>query len=173
MPSLRLDACSATSCSFFHPEQVDIPPHQLPRDGGTCNARADELARPARVRPGFHPSAAQALAVFAPHPAMLPRSPYTSGFWGWLQDVPPQPRRPNPPHCRAAPARRAPPQPAPARRTAFSAHGLFFERYPHSSPLRFPADFISRSTDRLLRFQDSTRRRECQCTVCTGNVNFL
>jgi len=25
----------------------------------------------------------------------------------------------------------------------------------------------------FFRFQDSTRRWECQCAVCTGNVNFL
>ena len=55
----------------------------------------------------------------------------------------------------------------------FSARFIFLSGIRIRLPFAFlPILSVGQPTD-FFRFQDSTCRMECQCTVCTGNVNFL
>ena len=137
---------------FFHPEQVDIPPHQLPRDGGACNARADEqhVRRASgqafiRLRHRLWLSLRRTRPCYLVHriPAAFGAGCKTSRRNHAVPIL-----RTAAQHQHAALHHSLHPPAEPLfQRTVY-----FFERYPHSSPLRFPADFISRSTDRLLPF---------------------
>lgn len=158
---------------FFHPEQVDIPPHQLPRDGGACNARADEQhVRRASGQAFIRLRHRLWLSLRRTRPCYLVhRIPAAFGAG-----------------CKTSRRNHA----VPILRTAAQHQhaALHHSLHPPAEPLfqrtvyflsgiriRLPFAFlpilsVGQPTD-FFRFQDSTRRRECQCTVCTGNVNFL
>lgn len=173
MPSLRLDACSATSCSFSTQSRSTfrrISSRAMAAPVTPAPMSSTSGARPARLSSvcgtGFGclcaaPGHVTSFTVYQRLLGLAARRPTAT--------TPSQssalPRSTSTPRSTTACTR--PPN------RFFSARFIFLSGIRIRLPFAFlPILSVGQPTD-FFRFQDSTRRRECQCTVCTGNVNFL